>query len=54
MLLHKCEVCGDKNASFGDGVNLRLAVSNLEKGNIELAKKNLGRWHCKKHKNKIE
>lgn len=51
-IITSCEVC-DKEASFGFNVNLRMAISYLEKGYKIQGMRNLGQWYCKEHKNLV-
>lgn len=44
-LLTKCEVCGGL-APFGTGTDLRAAMKAKAEGNIEAARKALGKWYC--------
>lgn len=41
----KCEICGG-SAYFGHDVNFLIAVTELRAGNIDRAKKHLGKWYC--------
>jgi len=49
-LYTKCEVCGELNASFGFGVNLRRAMAEKEAGQIDKSKGELGKWYCAEHR----
>lgn len=49
-LLTKCDICGEDNASFGYGVNLRRALDELAANRINHAKRHLGQWRCREHR----
>lgn len=48
ILEHTCEDCGIP-AYFGKDVQLRKAFIAADKGQLELAKKLLGKWYCYEH-----
>lgn len=49
VFLHVCEVCG-ADASFGVGVNMRLALERRAAGDLAGAKRHLGKWFCREHR----
>lgn len=49
VLTKLCEVCG-ADACFGVGVSLRLALNSLAAGEIDKAKRHLGKWYCREHR----
>lgn len=51
VFLHTCDAEGCKaDASFGFGVNMRLAMQRLEAGDLAGAKRFLGTWYCGEHR----
>jgi hypothetical protein len=53
VFLHLCETCGAE-ASFGYGVDMRLAMKKLAAGDVAGAKRCLGRWYCGEHRKEVE
>jgi hypothetical protein len=51
VFLHTCDAEGcEADASFGFGVNMRLAMNRLEAVDPIGAKRHLGEWFCGKHR----
>jgi hypothetical protein len=51
VLIHVCEVCG-ADAPFGCDVHIRLALNRLAEGDKFSAKRLLGKWYCREHKDR--